>query len=332
MDTPQQAIVNEPAELIAQLQEVEALLLHDTQHQLPQEERWAGDEARRILRRLIAPHIIAPDEQQAITLSAEQAALATTSVGITLRPPAGFEGYGGAGKNFYPDAAGWYFFGQVARGPRGFGTYVWRQKGTAVAEELNYGPLMPGRGTLMLGGDGVLYVSGSYDGSNFCTVFTVPGYTRFTPNGPMPTPIPIVTPVIDQDARNMAAAAQQTAKDADRRAGRAESAAAAAQTTADHALAVANQPHSGLDVPALKNELWNDLWYRSDMLYYWLSPGVISPGVEERLGAIAVDAVALATPAPELAALKQQVTELETLLAALNSRITSGAQHLLNQP
>jgi hypothetical protein len=280
-----QIAVMQPEELLATLEEVNALLSHEDAHpMLPVGERWAGNEARLIIRRLLEP-FIGEVELQAFAI--EPASVG----GVALRLPGGYKAYGGAPVCFMPSADGAYMFGQCCDGPSGFGMYAFKQTPGGIAQMMQYGPLMPGRGVFDLGGDGVLYVTGSYSGSNSCVAYVVPGYVRFTPGGPMPVPIPQVVPVIDADARRMADGAQSTANAAQKTAARAESAAKNAQATANQALAQSNQGSGGMDTNALKNELWNDPWYRSDMLYYWLSSGTISPGVEGRIGEIAVQAV-----------------------------------------
>jgi len=289
-----QITVMHPEELLATLEEVNALLAHEAAYpMLPAGERWAGDEARKIMRRLLEPFDLAP--QPAAELM-ELEAVARASGGVGLILPGGYKGYGGAPVCFAPSADGAYMFGQCCDGPVGFGMYAFRQVGAGAAVRMDYGPLMPGRGVFELGGDGILYVTGTYSGSNTCVAYVVPGYSRFTPNGPMPVPIPQVVPVNDADARRLAATANDTANKAMKNSAR-------AQTTADQALTKANQALAkpGFDEAALKNALWNNPWYRTDMLYYWLSPGVISPGVEGLIAAIAVKAVEAATGAPAAA-------------------------------
>ena len=123
---------------------------------------------------------------------------------MKLNHPKWFEPFGGASKSYYPSADGSHFFAQQGGGNLGFGMYVFRQVGTAVAEMVEYGELMDGRGVLTLGGNGVLYLSGSYKKDRgAATVLVVPKYVRFTNAGPMPVVIPVVNTSIDTTARSM---------------------------------------------------------------------------------------------------------------------------------
>lgn len=91
-------------------------------------------------------------------------------------------------------------------GPRGFGVYVFHQQTErSVAVEREYGPLLTERGEFQLGGNGILYVCGSrpINGSRV-EAFVVPGYVRYTKNGPAPTPVSIQQVVADEDARRLA--------------------------------------------------------------------------------------------------------------------------------
>jgi hypothetical protein len=129
---------------------------------------------------------------------------------MRFNPPSGFKMYGGTDPCYQPAADGTHWFSQCAEGPKGFGLYVFQQANeTAKAKEISYGSFMPGRGIFCLGGNGVLYVTGSID--NIPQVFTVPGFARFTSAGPVVQPIGVVTPVVDQDARNAADAAKSAA-------------------------------------------------------------------------------------------------------------------------
>jgi hypothetical protein len=140
---------------------------------------------------------------------------------MRLNSPKGYELFAGVEPSYQPGADGWHWFAQWCKGPEGGGMYVFRQENeTAVAKPVPYGPLMPGRGMFSLGGNGVLYVTGS-DKGNAPLVYTVPGFSRFTSAGPKVQTIPVVTPVIDEDARAMASRAATDAAKASEKADRA---------------------------------------------------------------------------------------------------------------
>jgi hypothetical protein len=105
---------------------------------------------------------------------------------------------------------------------------------------------------LSLAGNGVLEISGSYDGSNCATTFTVPGYIRFTDKAPAAVPIPVVNMTQDVDARRMAGDAQESARNADKRA---QGASAAAQQALTLAQQIQRQP--GMSDARVIEIIWN---------------------------------------------------------------------------
>jgi hypothetical protein len=136
---------------------------------------------------------------------------------MKLNPPAGYKIYGGTSASYYPSADGSHFFSQCAEGPRGFGIYIFRQVGDGIAKDVPYGPLLPGRGVLTLGGNGVLYISGSDSNK---TVFThvVAQYVRYgaTSQPPVSIPAPVVL-TSDDTARALAAQAYKESNRANQR-------------------------------------------------------------------------------------------------------------------
>lgn len=122
---------------------------------------------------------------------------------MKLNPPSWFTPFIGASKSFQPSNDGSFFFAMQGHGNRGFGMYVFRQVGNDIAKEVQYGPVMDGRGIFQLGGDGILYITGSYlKESNTAHVYVVPEYVRYTNAGPAPVPIPVVQNSVDSVARD----------------------------------------------------------------------------------------------------------------------------------
>lgn len=324
--------------MLETLQEVEALLAHERAYpDLPDDERWATKEADRLLMWLLAPtvdYVVQPTQIVEPLFAPE--VLASS---ISLRLPGGYKAYGGAPVCYAPSADGTHFFGQCCDGPLNFGMYVFQQTGVNTAVMINYGPLMPGRGVLFLGGNGALYVTGSYTGQNYCTAYVVPGYTMFTAQGPMPVPITVYQAVTDEQARiwaneakSAASSADKKASDAKAMAADAKNAALTANTTANQALQLAQQP-SGITVDDLKNLLWNDPWYKGDCYGHWIAKDNIAPGVLTRLNEIAVAAVGTLPPScGSDGALEQRVADLEQQLAALALRVTQGGIALTGIP
>ena len=156
-----------------------------------------------------------------------------------LRKPAGFDPYGGVGKDYQPSADGNEYWAMCGKGPQGFGMYVMRQSqnGSEAATFVQYpAPLMSGRGSFSLGGNGVLYITGSNsDSDELGRAEPVAGFVPFVAGNAPPVSI-----VVDQTARDMAQNAAGVAANAAGRVGAAESAANSARDAASGAAKIAN--------------------------------------------------------------------------------------------
>lgn len=105
---------------------------------------------------------------------------------IRLNPPKGYRPYG-ANVNYAPsgevvDGLPVHYLAQCGWGPGGFGDYVFRQVGNRQAEYIfykgaNISDPMDGRGDLVVGDDGKLYITGQEsDDDKLPAVYEVPGY------------------------------------------------------------------------------------------------------------------------------------------------------------
>jgi len=129
-----------------------------------------------------------------------------------LRVPKGYIPYKGAGKSFEPSADGTHWFAQCADGPLGFGMYVFRQRAIGIepAEVIPYAaPLMQNRGELVLGGDGVLYVTGgTSDSDAIARAEPLAGFVPYVRGTAVQPPAPPAPSTTDTVARAAIAALQ----------------------------------------------------------------------------------------------------------------------------
>lgn len=129
-----------------------------------------------------------------------------------LRVPKGYITYKGAGKSFEPSADGTHWFAQCADGPLGFGMYVFRQRAIGIepAEVMPYAaPLMQNRGELVLGGDGVLYVTGgTSDSDAIARAEPLAGFVPYVRGTAVQPPAPPAPSTTDTVARAAIAALQ----------------------------------------------------------------------------------------------------------------------------
>lgn len=236
-----------------------------------------------------------------------------------LRKPSGFKPYGGVGKDYQPAADNFEYWVMCGVGPQGFGMYVMRQTkgGTEPATYVPYpAPLMSGRGGFSLGGNGVLYVTGSNsDSDQEGRAEPVAGFVPFVVGT-----VPPVNTTVDQMARDMATAANsnalavvsgvQTAKnvagEASRVASEAKLVASKAQTSANEAL---NRP---IPAPVSDDHIASIAWGKATD--YTGTPEFVAL-VKRLAQGVLIDAIEYAKTA----------TALQSRLRALIEQIVKGS-------